>query len=61
MNKYNCWECDGSGKIEIHSVESTWITNCLKCGGTGKRQIKITLEEYENLKEKASMYDGLRK
>ena len=59
MTKYDCWDCDGSGEIEIHSVEGNFIRNCLKCGGTGKQQIKITLEEYETLKEKARMYDVL--
>lgn len=59
MNKYDCWYCDGTGKIEIHSVESNWITTCLTCGGTGKQRVTITLEEYEELKEKASMYDDL--
>jgi len=60
-NKYPCWECNGLGIIEIHSPEGHWKQNCRKCGGYGKQRITITLEEYEDLKEKASMYDGLCK
>jgi len=59
MSKYPCWECNGEGYVEIHSVEGRYTQRCRTCGGLGERKITITLEEYEDLKEKASMYDGL--
>jgi len=59
MGKYDCWYCEGEGKIKIHSVEGKYAQGCGVCGGSGKKNITITVEEYENLKEKASMYDDL--
>ena len=49
-NKYPCLDCDGEGKHEVDSPEGDYITKCRECDGTGKKLVKITREEYDELK-----------
>lgn len=59
MDKYTCYYCDGKGKIYISGVEGNYTQACRRCGGMGKTMVKITLEEYETLKNKRKPKDEL--
>ena len=50
-NKYPCFNCKGTGRIDIHSVEGNFARGCDFCGGTGRRRVTIPLEEYKELKK----------
>jgi len=54
-----CPNCDGEGSVEHFDFNGCWKSNCISCRGSGKKSILLTIEEYEDLKEKASMYDDL--
>lgn len=51
LNKYICFECDGTGRVYVHNPERDYTTKCKRCEGFGERRITITLEEYDRLKE----------
>lgn len=59
MNKYDCHFCDGKGYYPVKSPEGIRRETCTACKGYGKKMITITIEEYEELKEKASRYNDL--
>jgi DnaJ-class molecular chaperone len=59
MNKYDCIFCDGKGSYPVKSIEGIRHETCTACNGYGKQMITIFVEEYKELKEKASMYDRL--
>ena len=54
MSKYDCFDCGGTGWIEVHSAEGTYTRSCPKCLGYRKKRITIELEEYDRLNQKAA-------